>query len=212
MNSVDPQELSKAMALISIAGFAIQRSLELLDPFLALLSNGLSSLGKKVNKKEVMPFGLTEKELKAWLIALISFLIGLIIAGTNSIVLLKDTKPVWNQLVIALAISLGTNGVNSLFKYTEYAKDARRVEVKSLPVITIIPNTSTIKTGAQTKFLASLAGTDNQAVTWKVLESGGGTIDAEGLYTAPTQPGTYHVAATSLANEAASNSAVVTVQ
>jgi hypothetical protein len=41
MNGVDPQKLSEAMALISIAGFAIQRALELLDPLLVLLSYGL---------------------------------------------------------------------------------------------------------------------------------------------------------------------------
>ena len=34
-------------------------------------------------------------------------------------------------------------------------------------------------------------------VTWKVQEAGGGTIDANGAYTAPATPGTYHVIATS---------------
>jgi len=35
------------------------------------------------------------------------------------------------------------------------------------------------------------------AVTWSVLEAGGGSIDAAGLFTAPATPGTYHVIATS---------------
>jgi hypothetical protein len=30
-------------------------------------------------------------------------------------------------------------------------------------------------------------------VGWRVVEAGGGTITGAGLYTAPDQPGTYHV-------------------
>ena len=32
-----------------------------------------------------------------------------------------------------------------------------------------------------------------QPVAWRVVEPAGGTITGAGLYTAPTQPGTYHV-------------------
>jgi hypothetical protein len=34
-----------------------------------------------------------------------------------------------------------------------------------------------------------------QPVGWRVVEAQGGTVNAAGLYTAPTTPGTYHVQA-----------------
>src|SRR5262245_30290504 len=37
-------------------------------------------------------------------------------------------------------------------------------------------------------------------VIWSVQESGGGTVDSSGQYTAPTAPGTYHIVATSVAD------------
>src|SRR5262249_50494759 len=36
----------------------------------------------------------------------------------------------------------------------------------------------------------------NNAVTWSVMEVGGGAIDTTGMYVAPNVPGTYHVMAT----------------
>jgi hypothetical protein len=51
----------------------------------------------------------------------------------------------------------------------------------------------------------------NTAVTWSVLEAGGGQVDSTGLYTAPGSTGTFHVVAKSVANPAISGSAVVTV-
>ncbi len=51
----------------------------------------------------------------------------------------------------------------------------------------------------------------NTAVTWSVLEAGGGLVDSTGLYTAPGSTGTFHVVATSVADPAISGSAVVTV-
>jgi hypothetical protein len=46
----------------------------------------------------------------------------------------------------------------------------------------------------------SLMLTSNLAVTWRVLEPNGGSIDANGNYTAPSLIGTYHVLATSVVN------------
>ncbi|MBS1767176.1 MAG: hypothetical protein JST05_07230 [Acidobacteria bacterium] len=46
-------------------------------------------------------------------------------------------------------------------------------------------------------------------VTWSVVEPGGGTVTAGGVYTAPSSPGTYHVVATSATDS--SETAVATV-
>ncbi len=49
------------------------------------------------------------------------------------------------------------------------------------------------------------------AVTWRVLEPGGGTVASGGLYAAPSSDGVYHVVATSVASPAVSGQAAVTV-
>ena len=48
-------------------------------------------------------------------------------------------------------------------------------------------------------------------VTWSIQESGGGTIEANGTYQAPTTPGTYHAVATSTADTSKSNVVAITV-
>src|SRR5207253_2908854 len=55
------------------------------------------------------------------------------------------------------------------------------------------------------------SGTTDKVVAWSVLEANGGSIAADGTYTAPTTSGTYHVKATSHADPAKSGSAPVTV-
>jgi adhesin/invasin len=48
-------------------------------------------------------------------------------------------------------------------------------------------------------------------VTWSVQESGGGTVDANGTYTAPATPGTYHAVATSTADSTKSSVVAIVV-
>ena len=74
----------------------------------------------------------------------------------------------------------------------------------------------TIPAGAQQQFKATVAGTSDTRVNWSVDTVAGGnsttgTIDATGLYTAPTQEGTHTVTATSAAEASKSASATVTV-
>lgn len=71
------------------------------------------------------------------------------------------------------------------------------------PVIT--PAAVTVARLASTSFTAS------QPVTWSVVEADGGTIDADGNYTAPAMVGTYHVQATLVANPAERGLATVSV-
>ncbi|HJU83044.1 MAG TPA: hypothetical protein VJ600_02435 [Holophagaceae bacterium] len=61
------------------------------------------------------------------------------------------------------------------------------------------------------QFKVTVSGTDNQAVTWKVLEADGGTIDAAGNYTAPDQVGTYHIQVASAANPSVNSTIETTV-
>jgi hypothetical protein len=95
-------------------------------------------------------------------------------------------------------------------------KDVATVTVTTTPVIavSISPGTASITTGGTARFTAIVTGTtpgQSTAVTWTVQETGGGTIDASGTYTAPGSAGTYHVVATSVADTSKQQSAAVTV-
>ena len=61
-------------------------------------------------------------------------------------------------------------------------------------------------------FSVSVLGTTNQSVTWSVAEgANGSSVDQTGFYTAPLQPGTYHVVATSQYDTHQSGSATIVV-
>jgi hypothetical protein len=66
------------------------------------------------------------------------------------------------------------------------------------PLLNLRPVAVTLARGATQTFQAGINYPDGarylrQPVGWRVVESGGGTIDGAGLYTAPDLPGTYHV-------------------
>lgn len=66
--------------------------------------------------------------------------------------------------------------------------------------------------GAQL-FTATVSGAPDTGVLWSVQEgAAGGGVDANGLYTAPDQAGTYHVVATSRADPSKTAVATVTVR
>jgi len=75
----------------------------------------------------------------------------------------------------------------------------------------ISPASASLQTGQTQTFSAAVSGTSNGAVTWSVLEAGGGTVSPSGLYAAPGTAGTYHVRATSVADPGASALATVSV-
>lgn len=77
--------------------------------------------------------------------------------------------------------------------------------------VSISPMTATIKAGTTQAFTASVTGSNNRAVTWKVDAANGGMVTTAGLYTAPLTAGTYHVTATSVADTSKSATAAVTV-
>jgi hypothetical protein len=88
--------------------------------------------------------------------------------------------------------------------------------VTATPVVavSVSPGTATIRVGGTAAFTATVTGTtagQSTAVTWSVQESGGGTVDSSGHYTAPGTPGTFHVVATSVADTSKKASATVTV-
>ena len=82
------------------------------------------------------------------------------------------------------------------------------------PVVTISitgPSSVTTTPGGTLQFTAVVTGTSNTSVTWTVVSEDGGSISSTGLYTAPSQPGTYTVEATSVADPQESVTATATV-
>ena len=84
------------------------------------------------------------------------------------------------------------------------------VTVKAAITISVKPESITLLVGKSETFTATVLGTDNKAVTWSIQEGAkGGSVTDGGRYTAPGQPGIYHVIATSKANP--DKKAIVTV-
>jgi hypothetical protein len=78
-------------------------------------------------------------------------------------------------------------------------------------VVLVQPATATLQTSQVLTFGATVNGTASTAVTWTVVEAGGGTITADGVYTAPTALGTFHVQAAYTLDTSRTDQAVVTV-
>jgi len=74
--------------------------------------------------------------------------------------------------------------------------------------ITIAPNAVTMQVGTTQQFTASVTGSPNTGVTWQAQS---GTIDANGLYTAPATAGTDVVTATSVADTTKSVTTSITI-
>ena len=77
--------------------------------------------------------------------------------------------------------------------------------------VALVPPSAEVVPGGAVAFDAVVTGTTNTSVRWSVQEASGGTIDASGLYTAPSSPATYHVVATSVADPSVTGIAPVTV-
>jgi len=91
------------------------------------------------------------------------------------------------------------------------------VTVTAAPNVTvsISPSSASTQAGGTVSFTASVTGTSggqSTAVSWLVQEgAAGGTVNGSGTYTAPSTAGTFHVIATSVADNTESAMATVTV-
>src|ERR1700686_5392662 len=80
--------------------------------------------------------------------------------------------------------------------------------------VAISPTSAPLTAGATQQFAATVQGSTNTAVTWSVDNvsggnSGSGTVNPIGLYTAPSQAGSHTVTATSVADTSKSANANV---
>jgi hypothetical protein len=77
--------------------------------------------------------------------------------------------------------------------------------------VQVTPDSTEVLPGGTVQLNAVVTGSADTSVTWTVVEGGGGTISASGLYTAPSTVGSYHVRVASNADPTASATATVTV-
>ena len=91
-------------------------------------------------------------------------------------------------------------------------RDTDRIYDRSKPVVRILPEVTRLSAGDKLHFRAIVEGCDDKNVTFKVEEEGGGVIDANGVYQAPEQTGTYEIIAASTADPDVTASAYVIVE
>ena len=77
--------------------------------------------------------------------------------------------------------------------------------------ISVAGATTPLTVGTTRTYTATVGNSSNTSVTWSVVEAGGGTISAAGVYTAPATAGTYTVKATSAADTSKTATASVNV-
>ncbi|PTL76864.1 hypothetical protein DAT35_47175 [Vitiosangium sp. GDMCC 1.1324] len=101
---------------------------------------------------------------------------------------------------------VATNAVDSS------KKDTATVTVEPAVVVRIAPLGTQVVTGGTATFTAKVTGAEDTSVTWSIQEGeAGGSITAEGVYTAPATAGTYTIVATSVADPTRKGTAEVTV-
>jgi len=100
--------------------------------------------------------------------------------------------------------SAGEEKLNQVFLFAQFVEESLLVDfqhaIRSCG-ITIQPSSANLTFEEQTQFTATLNGFSNTNVTWEVVPSAAGTIDAGGLFTAGTVfSGAFQVRATSVEN------------
>jgi hypothetical protein len=79
--------------------------------------------------------------------------------------------------------------------------------------VAVSPASATVRSGETVGFEATVTGTETLQVSWEVEEgSAGGAVTADGIYSAPSREGTFHVRAVSVADPTKMARAAVTVK
>ncbi|TMB29096.1 MAG: hypothetical protein E6J65_03160, partial [Deltaproteobacteria bacterium] len=117
--------------------------------------------------------------------------------------------------VYAAPSSDGTFHVVATSRADRKAFATAPVTVTPLPPqirVSILPGRAALEVNHARRFMAVVSGSADTAVSWTVAEgSAGGTVDGDGVFTAPGAAGTYHVIAKSHADPSQSATAEVTV-
>lgn len=193
--------VGSATAFIAVVGFAVQRLLDIVDPFVAALVPCVNGRLKTASALDI----------KKAIMALLSLVAGCGVAFVGQFDVLSflygadDTPRCMGMFATAVVLSAGTEGANTLQKYLGYVKDAR-----ALPEVTVLPNALSLAPGATATLMAFVKGTADASVEWIVVEHALGTITKSGEFTA-TAKGTCHVIARSSTQPTASGATTIAI-
>lgn len=95
---------------------------------------------------------------------------------------------------------------------TKPTRDTAEQRSKENIVVKITPDIKKVKPLERVHFKAEVEGTSDKTVSWSVNDEGGGNIDDNGLYQAPSTAGTYEIIAASKADSECRTSAFVIVE
>lgn len=127
------------------------------------------------------------------------FLDNAIISTSNGVITLYD-------LTTNRAVQTTLNGFNA------GTFDFILNPITTAGTVCISPTVSSMNTNASRTFTSIVIGSNDQGVTWSVVEANGGSITNGGVYTAPATAGTYHVKATSRVDSTKSATATIEVK
>jgi hypothetical protein len=138
---------------------------------------------------------------------------------TTSVIGTSDTAVIWSveagtidqSGLYTAPLAAGTFHVTATSRADPGRSATAAVSVTAISV-SLSPKTVTLAPDGTQQFTALVSGTADRYASWTVLEgTAGGSIDRNGLYTAPAAAGTFHVVAASLADPGRTDIAVVTV-
>ncbi|MFI5297558.1 MAG: hypothetical protein ACHREM_05615 [Polyangiales bacterium] len=201
----DPTTL--LLGLVPSFSFAIQRAVEILDAPLQACAERLAiQFPGKVDAQGVARAAVFKRTVTGITSTAFGCCAAAAAPGPLDAVLGNHSPGV--ILIAGLCLGAGTDGANSITKYLQYTKDAKRPPDVC---IALVPSAITLARKSRVQFLPLVSGADDTSVAWRITEADGGAIGQDGQYTAPDAPGTYHVSAISNANVAKLATATVTV-
>jgi len=183
--------ISSTLAVTSLVGFAIQQTLQIVDP----LVEWWCKKGKPWNKKATM--------------GVLAFLLGLLVAyecKLDLLVFLGVASYPFGYVVSAVVLSAGTEGANTIQKYLGYVKEAKAAPQVA---VSILPSTTSLRVGDTANLMAAVNGNDTK-VDWSVANPLLGDVSPDGRFNAKAA-GTCNVFARSRANPAIVGTAIIDI-
>ena len=91
-------------------------------------------------------------------------------------------------------------------------RDTSRILAQRQVSLSVTPEFARVSRRGTLRLQAEVLGSEDRSVRWSIREESGGSIDRNGVYQAPEQPGTYEIIAAAGADESVTASAFVIVE
>lgn len=191
-------DLAAGSAVISLGGFAVQRALQILDPFVDWWTDATKEWWKV---HHVSDTGTVKRAAMA--VAALALSIGIVSALDIGLLSLAGVSAhIWgDRVVTALALSAGSEGANSVIKVLEAFKQSRQATADSVAVVVATPDIAA-KVNSQIRLRATITNSASQDIEWTFVEDSRVTVARDGTMTVPGTPGVFHIIAASATNPA----------